>query len=366
MVQIFPDPTPGEGTEMVQVFTTLEWQSIWFKGLERAKEVGYLKRQNPVPEFDGHIGFNADKHEYTWEGRKLRGSVTNLIDKWFGDFNSERTAWGVVNSPKWRLQPDAKYYAVAHQLGFHREIEQHPEGWPTDPKNTPWSRNLRWRFFKAILALWDVYGDKASGDGTRLHEYIEAFYNQRYSPFLPAQLGDGYEYFHAFHRDVVEGKLEPWNTEQRMYDDAMELAGTIDMLYRRVGAPPESRELIMYDWKRTKDIRGRGGARAGAPFGHMRDNKVNKYSIQLNLYAYMLEEGTAKTSGWKVVEMWLAVFHPMQGTYDCIRVPKLRAEVLDIVEVRLDEVEEDKRVRMEELEQELAKMKMEDGQMQDE
>ena len=54
----------------------------------------------------------------------------------------------------------------------------------------------------------------------------------------------------------------------------------------------------------------------------MDDTNYSMYSLQLNLYAYILES----EYGFEVSRMLLGVFHPLSDEARCIEVPRLTEE----------------------------------------
>ena len=328
--------TEGEGAEAVLSLSLYQWMDVWLEGMARSKALTALEKLNPVEDFDSHITFNEARHVYTLDGVELNGSVTGWVHKFFSEFNEYMIIGSITRSPKWRKDAKSKYYAVAQHLGVHKQIRNHATGWPQDDRYNTWAQKIRGQTSKLISAYWEVNRNKAAADGTRLHAYIEAYYNELECPFPASDLGRGYEYFHAFHRECVEGKLVPFRTELRVFDRALGLAGSIDMLYRRVGAPEDSKELVMYDWKRSKEIKMTSRQKGKEPVAHLGDCNYEHYSLQLNVYAYLIEQNTP----YKIEEMWLAIFHPNQDTYERHRVRVLRAEVVEMCLLRLDEIEQ--------------------------
>ena len=63
------------------------------------------------------------------------------------------------------------------------------------------------------------------------------------------------------------------------------------------------------------------------PLAALPDCNLMHYNLQLNMYRYILESEYAM----QVVNMLLCVLHPTQETYKIIDVPRLDAEIQDIV-----------------------------------
>jgi len=82
------------------------------------------------------------------------------------------------------------------------------------------------------------------------------------------------------------------------------------MLYQVDEADPS--KLVIVDWKRSKEIKRTAYNQVGkGPLSMVPDCNFYHYSLQLNLYRWILE----KQYGKSIVGMYLVVVHPNQGTY---------------------------------------------------
>lgn len=131
--------------------------------------------------------------------------------------------------------------------------------------------------------------------------------------------------------------LRPFRTEWVLYHRRLKLAGTIDMLYWRRNPSTGKFELVMVDWKRSKELRFVAKFPAwmiGAAFRDLPDTNYSHYCVQLNVYRWLIE----KLYGVPVVAMYLAVFHPSQPDYQVAFVPRMDRQVLALFNVRQKEV----------------------------
>jgi very-short-patch-repair endonuclease len=167
-----------------------------------------------------------------------------------------------------------------------------------------------------VASMWRKKGEKASQDGTFLHEQIENFYlNQEY---------ERTEEFHLFEKFVNENStINPYRTEWRIFDEYHHIAGTIDLISKN------SDGYEMYDWKRSKKV---VNAYTGEPvknnqwqsgvgqLSDIDDTSYNRYCLQQSLYKYILE----KNYGVKVSKMFLIVLYPEYENYYKVEVPYLK------------------------------------------
>ena len=108
----------------------------------------------------------------------------------------------------------------------------------------------------------------------------------------------------------------PWRTEYVIYDEELDVAGSVDIILQRVEdveeqARPERRKLVrIKDWKRSKKIDKASAYKKtyAPPLDHLDYCEYNKYSIQLYLYKYLM----TKNYYVDVDEMSMLQMHPKQ------------------------------------------------------
>lgn len=219
-----------------------------------------LKLRNPH-ERDNHIHFEEGPHEYTIKKRKKFKSVTTFIHAQFWPFNPNYVIDKMMKSNKW---PQSEYYGMTKE-----EIKE----------------------------AWKKNGSQASAAGTKLHADIEHYYNDDPRENESVE----YQYFLKF---VEENNLTPYRTEWNVYDEELEMAGSIDMLFEK----PDG-TLIICDWKRCKKIEKSNTYNKfskNKSICHIPDLNFWHYSLQLNTYKAILERNYNK----KVSDMFLICLHP--------------------------------------------------------
>ena len=248
----------------------------------------YLANLNPH-ERDSHIHFDEGPHIYTIDGDSDFTSVTKWNHSHFGKFDAD----AIITKMMARNWTNSKYF------GQTRE---------------------------EIKAGWKKNGDEASKAGTKMHYDIECFYND-----LEVEIDEDcveFDYFMAFENDIGS-KLEPYRTEWMVWDKELQMAGSIDMVFRN-----DDGTLLIYDWKRCKNIKkdNRYQSSTTECINHLPDTNFWHYSLQLNTYKYILE----KNYGEKVVGMYLVCLHPNNANKSYIRleVPHLKSEMEDLMKLR--------------------------------
>lgn len=186
------------------------------------------------------LKFNKKKHKYTVDGKELQ-SVTTWCKQFFEPF-------------------DAK--AIARMLASF-------------PANKAKKRGVKY-----WLKQWKQAGE----DGTRVHKEIEDFILFK-TKTVSGKAAKAIEFF----LDVlVTFDAKP---EVKVHDDALGLAGTIDLVLAN------GKELTLVDWKTNKEFK-KSSPRSLVdfiPHGH-----VSQYTLQLSMYAYILER-----QGYKIKQLLL-------------------------------------------------------------
>jgi hypothetical protein len=303
-----------------------------------------LALQNPHPR-DTHIHFDEGPHKYTIQD--IAGitseteftSVTTWVHQHFEHFDAKKVIAAMMrNQKKWNDPiANAKYYGKTAQ-----EIE----------------------------TMWAQAGQEAAAKGTDMHYKIECFYNQDATAVDTAAADTTeFKYFMDFHRDKTS-KLKPYRTEWTVFHEEARIAGSIDMVYevtatdlpatpadaatdlpadadtvipppistqgeRRGGAQPPAPPLVIYDWKRCREITKTNAANKFAThpaIEHLPDTNFWHYALQLNIYKYILQTKYEKN----VTDLYLVVLHPEAQTYKCIKLPDLQTEVTELFQERIN------------------------------
>lgn len=253
-------------------------------------------------ERDDRILFDEESHTYTIDGTRAGWiSTTQFIHGFFGKFDPDDVISKMMKGRNWN--PSNKYWGMT----------------PDD-----------------IKKMWTDSGAEASSAGTRMHLDIEHYYNA----FPVGNLaGDAYEplegiewkYFMAYEEKFRKAKgFVPFRTEWLVFNEEIKLAGSIDMVYLK----PDG-TLAIHDWKRAKEIKFENKYQSGlAPISHLPDTNYWHYSLQLNIYATVLE----KFYGKVVSELALVVLHPNNKNYKVVMLNRMKDEVNSMFEHRMSQI----------------------------
>jgi hypothetical protein len=208
-----------------------------------------VKEVELIKEREKEIKFYAKTHKYK-KDKKVYKSVTQLIDTLFEPFEAKSVAKKLSKIPKYKK----------------------------DKKG-----------IRAILKEWK---EKAE-HGTRVHNAIEVCLKTTKIPLglskedreklLQARI------FIANYWDSTKNKTSIFLPEQLIYSDTYNLAGTIDLIIYNY----KTKDLYIIDWKTNDKITDKAynnkkGIKESTK--DIDDCKLNKYSIQLNIYAHILHK----------------------------------------------------------------------------
>jgi ATP-dependent exoDNAse (exonuclease V) beta subunit len=234
---------------------------------------------------DKRISFEEANHKYFVNGNSDYTSVTTVIKKFFGEFDADK----VIEKMKISGSFEKKY--------GDKTSEQVKDEWKTT-------------------------GSEASARGTKLHKYIENFYNGIEDDAGEDLVAES----NMFYNFLQQVNLKPYRTEWYVFDEETKIAGSIDMVFQ-LG----EKTVAIYDWKCSKEIKtyNRYGNGAG-PLRHLSDCNGNHYSLQLNMYKYILE----KNYGLKVVDMQLVVLHKTHEDYSLVKIGDMSREIQAICKMK--------------------------------
>ena len=139
--------------------------------------------------------------------------------------------------------------------------------------------------------------------------------------------------FLDFDKKYITNKPKPFRTEWKIFDEDNLIAGTVDMVYQKKGG-----ELFIFDWKRSKNIiNSNGSVEKENPYenglkglSHLSSSDYIKYSLQQNIYKYILEKYYEK----KISSMNLLILHPNYEKYHIVKIDEFQLETKYLIDNR--------------------------------
>jgi len=160
--------------------------------------------------------------------------------------------------------------------------------------------------WEELAAQWKAKGDAASEEGTLLHGYAESVWND-WGMEKPDNVKA--DYVHTMH-DELKNFAELARTELLIYSTVLGIAGQVDLLlrskdrskyyildYKFIKEPIKKKSFYNFRTKKYKMMKG--------PFRKLQDSNYFHYSIQMEMYRYLMG-----SLGKKVKGKYLLIFTP--------------------------------------------------------
>lgn len=251
-----------------------------------------------ISERDKLLGFEPDKHIYTYQGKEL-ASTSSVISSQFPEFDTEK--WSAIK---------------ANERGVPQQ---------------------------KVKDEWEMSGLKATTTGTFMHEQIEntllgnevkhSFHFSHHTAYVNCdeEISINHE-LSLFRQFLDRNPLTPFRSEWHIFDEDTMIAGTIDLVTRNAKG-----EYEMWDWKRSGNIGKEWGTKfniASNRFQHgfgklavLDDTSYNHYLLQQNMYAYLLK----KHYNIVLKRMSLVVIHPSNKYYHILELPNREDLILTLI-----------------------------------
>nr|DAK84686.1 MAG TPA: ATP dependent helicase [Caudoviricetes sp.] len=250
--------------------------------------------------FDDYL-FDEEPHIYYYKGEKVGVSGTKLLEKYENTFDSEKMA--PFSAKKLNMSVDE------------------------------------------VLNMWKTENLISQIKGTHLHAYMENMTANKLYNYPKEEIKNTFGHdtlleswfiitsmMDDFKNDM-RGKLIPIKSELIIGCPEFDIAGAIDQLYFN----KETNELEIWDWKTNKEIKFEGykGQTLLGKYNYLQDCNFIHYSIQLNIYKYILQRMTnLKIGACRIV--W---FNEKNKTYQVIDCKDLYKEAEELLLERKEELE---------------------------
>lgn len=197
---------------------------------------------------------------------KCKYSVSKIVEAMHAPFDKE----GVANKTfsKYFNDPNSKYY--------HMSVQE-------------------------IIDSWNVKAELGRNNGKILDTYIGMILEnheskdilEKYKTSLSEIVATNKcNIFDKFYKENVENKLEYVTREQILHDETTGVVGRFDALFLKNDAKlPGVQNLLLIDWKNTEKIETSNlYNKLKGPLYKYDDCELNRYTIQLYIYVYILRK----------------------------------------------------------------------------
>ena len=234
------------------------------------------------------IKFEEEAHKYTYQGEELT-SVTTYIAGLFPDFNKDIAQYSAkaVNNEISAWDGESEPL----EINFVKSIKLFGDRWRQEV--TSRKQDGVGVTSEDVLFLWDFNGQRAAREGTRIHNLIEDAVTAGYVPnevvvgepivTEALKLVSGVQAKYSRPTVYAEARVAgvDWTGAQ---DIKIPLAGTVDLVIAN------GDNVSLVDWKTNDSLYkkpyGKGVAQSTLDLDN---SKFVKYTLQLSLYAYILE-----------------------------------------------------------------------------
>lgn len=226
---------------------------------------------------NGRVFFIEEGHKYYHEDDIVNSCIVPFDESKY----AFRSPTGLLKEfyEEFDTIPQAKKYVVKHKL------------------------SITW---EQLVFAWDFLGDHASEEGTLLHGYGESLFNGwgMQAPDLKKAT-----FVEELYKELT-GKYVLAKTELLLYSTTLRMAGQVDLLMRNA----DSSQYHILDYKFLKEPLEKKSfynkftrkyKMMGGPFNRLMDTNFSHYSIQMEIYRYLMG-----ALGKKVVSKQLMVVTP--------------------------------------------------------
>lgn len=195
-----------------------------------------------------------------------------------------------------------------------------------------------------MLAEWEFKGDFSRTKGTLLHNYAENYWQNKIFPIdyalyeekfgeglMKGRLDECIRMFEEFYSESSNA-LVPIALELVVGDAELGVGGMVDGLFWN----QKHGELQIWDYKTNKEIAeySKYKKRLKVPINFLHDCELETYSIQLNLYKYIIQKNT----NLKIGKCYLVHIHEEQERYNVIECK----EYQEIIQLLFDNLNKQK------------------------
>ena len=151
-----------------------------------------------------------------------------------------------------------------------------------------------------IIASWNAKAELGRNNGKVLDTYIGMILEnyeskeilEKYKASLNEIAANKCNVFDKFYNENIVNKLEFLTREQMLHDETKGVVGRFDAMFLKNDVrTPGVQNLLLIDWKNTEKIETSNSySRLKGPLYKYDDCELNRYTIQLYIYVYILRK----------------------------------------------------------------------------
>lgn len=216
---------------------------------------------------DKDIEFHQDTHEYIVRGQKYKASVSKVVHAYFPQFNAPEILDKCY--PAWAYNKKSRYYQLITYIRLIVGITNDDD------------------IKKEIAKSWAANGKDKADYGTAVHYLVELYLNDEMPESAPDDENKTQEFQQFLEWKQTHPTWIPYRTEWSIFHEDHGIAGQIDSVW----LDQETGLYHMVDWKIVETLSQKHdyGEKGFPPFQDLPNTNLYHYTIQQNLYKYILE-----------------------------------------------------------------------------
>lgn len=191
----------------------------------------------------------------------------------------------------WNIFNDLKFNDFNHTYTLNGEVLKSCTQLLKEYKNEVINEEITLKYAKKhnydiqfVKDLWKMKALEGNVKGTLTHFYIESFCKYKIKNEISPLIKEEVNQFHKFYDEYFKD-FEFLFFEYRIYDETINLAGTIDCICR-----DKFGKYYIFDWKTNKDlINEYKQPKMKYPISNIEQTNLNIYELQLSCYQYILQ-----------------------------------------------------------------------------
>lgn len=140
-----------------------------------------------------------------------------------------------------------------------------------------------------IRAEWAAEGERGSSEGDNAHCYAEGKMSSWPEDKLPKPISERcVKLFNQIERITrwLKNKYKFIEAEKIIFSPDLGLAGMVDLIM----LDPRTGEILILDWKTNEELSSKNFFQSAfSPIEYLQDTHINKYTLQLSLYQFLLD-----------------------------------------------------------------------------
>lgn len=197
-----------------------------------------------------------------------------------------------------------------------------------------------------IIASWNAKAELGRNNGKALDTYIGMILEnheseeilEKYKTSLNEIAANKCNVFDKFYNENIVNKLEFLTREQMLHDETKGVVGRFDAMFLKNDVrTPGVQNLLLIDWKNTEKIETSNSySKLKGPLYKYDDCELNRYTIQLYIYVYILRK-VYRLTDVRIIPLLVQIGTAAYAIY-APQIPYSDELVCDIISFAINEI----------------------------